>query len=252
MFSRIRRDIRVIFERDPAARSVLEVLFCYPGLHALAFYRLGHWLWQRNFKLTARILSNVARWLTGIEIHPGARIGEGFFIDHGMGVVIGETTEIGKDVTIYHQVTLGGTTWDRGKRHPTLMDNVVIGAGAKVLGPITLGENARVGSNSVVVKDVPAETTVVGVPGRLVMSKAKRPDREIDKDHPLFPAYGQMGDMPDPVVKAITCLLENVHNLDRKIEKLESEMSDSKEEAVAPPELEVVETVDKEKRAGTG
>ena len=156
MFQRIRDDIRIVFERDPAARSTLEVLLTYPGLHAVWVHRLSHVLWRWRLKLLARVLSQLTRWFTGIEIHPGASIGNRFFIDHGMGVVIGETAEIGDDCTLYHGVTLGGTSWERAKRHPTLGKNVVVGAGAKILGPITIGENARVGSNSVVVKDVPA------------------------------------------------------------------------------------------------
>ena len=162
MFDQVREDIRSVFHRDPAARNTLEVLLNYPGLHAVLFHRLAHGLWTRNFKQLARLLSTFSRWLTGIEIHPGAKIGRRFFIDHGMGVVIGETAEIGDDVTLYHGVTLGGTSWKAGKRHPTLKNGSVVGAGAKVLGPITIGENAKVGSNSVVVKDIPDGATAVG------------------------------------------------------------------------------------------
>ena len=150
MFHRIRNEIKVIFERDPAAQSVLEILFCYPGFHAVRLHRAAHWLWERNLRFPARLLSHVSRFLTGIEIHPGATIGEGFFIDHGMGVVIGETAEIGKNVTMYHGVTLGGTSWKKGKRHPTIEDNVIIGANAAILGPIRVGENSKIGSGSVV------------------------------------------------------------------------------------------------------
>lgn len=217
MFARIKRDVQVVFQRDPAARTVLEVLLCYPGIHALLGYRLSHWLWSRNFKLSARLFSHFARFISGIEIHPGAKIGEGFFIDHGMGVVIGETTEIDNDVTIYHGVTLGGTSWDQGKRHPTLGKNVVIGAGAKVLGPITVGDNAKVGSNAVVVKDVPEGSTVVGVPGRIVMGRA------VSDDALLFPAYGQAGEMPDPVAKAVACVLDQVRQIDQRIRALEQD-----------------------------
>lgn len=220
MFHRIKQDIEVIFQRDPAARSVLEVLLCYPGLHAILAYRMFHWLWRKNFRLLARFLSNLTRFLTGIEIHPAARIGARFFIDHGMGVVIGETTEIGDNVTLYHGVTLGGTSWNAGKRHPTLEHGVVVGAGAKILGPITIGANVRVGSNAVVVSDVPANTTVVGVPGRLVMPKYKA-DPEIN----TFTSYGQSGAMVDPVAKAVTCLLEQVRHLDDRVKKLEQEES---------------------------
>jgi serine O-acetyltransferase len=168
MFERIKEEIAVVFERDPAARSTWEVVTCYPGFHALLVHRLSHWLWMRGFKWLARWIAHAARWLTGIEIHPGVRIGRRFFIDHGMGVVIGETAEIGDDCTIYHGVTLGGTTWNKGKRHPTLKNGVVIGAGAKILGPIVIGENAKIGSNAVVVKDVPDNATAIGIPARLV------------------------------------------------------------------------------------
>ena len=167
MITPIRTDVQAVFDRDPAARSTLEVLFCYPGLHAIWFYRLGHWFWTHRLFFLGRLTSHLGRWLTGIEIHPGAQIGEGFFIDHGMGVVIGETTEIGDNVTLYHGVTLGGVSWRKEKRHPTIGDHVVVGAGAKVLGPITVGEHSRIGANSVVVKDVPPHSVVVGVPGRM-------------------------------------------------------------------------------------
>ncbi|MBF0628451.1 MAG: serine O-acetyltransferase [Magnetococcales bacterium] len=222
MFQRIKQDIEVIFQRDPAANGVLEVLLCYPGLHAILGYRLFHWLWRKNFRLLARFLSNLTRFLTGIEIHPAAQIGARFFIDHGMGVVIGETTQIGDNVTLYHGVTLGGTSWKAGKRHPTLENGVVVGAGAKILGPITIGANARVGSNAVVVSDVPANTTVVGVPGRLVMPKSKpEPDT-------AFSSYGQnSGTMVDPVAKAVTCLLEQMRHMDERVKKLEHEETTS-------------------------
>ncbi len=218
MFSRIKADIKVIFERDPAARSVTEVLLCYPGVHALMGYRFAHWLWNREFFVLARFFSHITRLLTGIEIHPGARIGNGFFIDHGMGVVIGETTEIGDNVTIYHGVTLGGTSWNSGKRHPTLEDNVVIGAGAKVLGPIRLGKNVRIGSNAVVVADAPDNSTVVGIPGRIVYGSAKK-----DPGTAKFSSYGETNSapMPDPVAKAVGCLLEQVHQMDDRIKELE-------------------------------
>ncbi|MDP5190138.1 serine O-acetyltransferase, partial [Rheinheimera baltica] len=168
MFAGIKEDIKSVFERDPAARSSFEVLTNYPGLHAIWWHRVSHKLWRANWKGLARFLSTLSRWFTGVEIHPGAKIGRRFFIDHGMGVVIGETAEIGDDVTLYHGVTLGGTSWNPGKRHPTLANGVVIGAGAKVLGPLMVGENARIGSNAVVVKDVPAGATVIGIPGRIV------------------------------------------------------------------------------------
>ena len=167
MFGRIREEIRIVFDRDPAARTTWEVVTCYPGFHAMLFHRLANFLWRVDFRWFARWLSAIGRWLTGIEIHPGATIGHRFFIDHGMGVVIGETSIIGDDCTLYHGVTLGGTTWDKGKRHPTLGDGVVIGAGAKVLGPVTIGANAKIGSNAVVVRDVPNGATAIGVPARI-------------------------------------------------------------------------------------
>ena len=167
MFKRLREDISCVFERDPAARNSFEVITTYPGVHALLWHRVSHLLWRIHLKWLARTLSQLSRLLTGIEIHPGARIGRRFFIDHGMGVVIGETAVIGDDVTLYHGVTLGGTSWSKGKRHPTLGNNVVVGAGAKVLGPITLSNGARVGSNAVVVKDVPENATVIGIPGHI-------------------------------------------------------------------------------------
>jgi serine O-acetyltransferase len=167
MFARLHEDIAIVFERDPAARSAWEVLVCYPGLHAQWFYRLAHWLWLRRLRFLARLVSHLGRFFTGIEIHPGATIGRGFFIDHGMGVVIGETAEIGENVTLYHGVTLGGVSWRKEKRHPTVEDHVVVGAGAKVLGPITIGAHSRIGANSVVVKDVEPHSVVVGVPGRV-------------------------------------------------------------------------------------
>jgi len=167
MFARLRDDIRVVFDRDPAARSVIEVLICYPGLHAQWFYRVAHWFWRRKMHFLGRFCSHLGRFFTGIEIHPGATIGHNFFIDHGMGVVIGETAEIGDNVTVYHGVTLGGVSWRKEKRHPTVGDHVVIGAGAKILGPILIGAYSRIGANSVVVKDIEPHSVVVGVPGRV-------------------------------------------------------------------------------------
>ena len=224
MLRRIRDDIRSIFERDPAARSTVEVLLTYPGLHAVWSHRVAHRLWSWRLKLLARILSQLTRWLTGIEIHPGATIGERFFIDHGMGVVIGETAEIGDDCTLYHGVTLGGTTWERAKRHPTLGKNVVVGAGAKILGPIMIGDNARVGSNSVVVKDVPAGATVVGIPGRIV---APRVEAETQKRRAMaekigFDSYGQHdGQLPDPVNQALDRILDHLHAVDDRLQALD-------------------------------
>jgi len=221
MFARLREDIDCVFERDPASRNRFEILTTYPGVHALLFHRLNHRLSRWGLKWLARFGSHIARFLTGIEIHPGARIGRRFFIDHGMGVVIGETTEIGDDCTLYHGVTLGGTTWDRGKRHPTLDDNVVVGAGAKILGPIRLGTGARVGSNSVVTRDVPAGTTVVGIPARAVRKKDEATRRrEAEARRIGFEAYGQTGEMPDPVATAINQLLDHIGVQDRRTEAL--------------------------------
>ncbi|MFC6439525.1 serine O-acetyltransferase [Bowmanella sp. JS7-9] len=223
MFDGIKEDIQSVFHRDPAARSAFEVLINYPGLHAIWWHRLAHRLWRSNWKWLARCVSTLARWLTGVEIHPGATIGRRFFIDHGMGVVIGETAEIGDDVTIYHGVTLGGTSWNAGKRHPTLMDNVVVGAGAKVLGPIIIGTGAKVGSNSVVVKDVPAEATVVGIPGRIVAGKVS--DEQLDARQAIakkygFDAYAVAPDNPDPVASAIGTMLDHMHLMDRKLAEM--------------------------------
>jgi len=214
-----------VFDRDPAARSTWEVITCYPGFHARLFHRLSHRLWRWNLKWTARFISHFARWITGIEIHPGASIGRRFFIDHGMGVVIGETAQIGDDVTLYHGVTLGGTTWNKGKRHPTLGDKVVVGAGAKLLGPICVGENAKVGSNAVVVKDVPAGCTAVGIPARIV-EPGRQELRERAAQQLGFSAYGISSDMNDPVVKAIHSLLDHVVNIDGRLQELESRLAE--------------------------
>lgn len=221
MFQRLKEDVACVFDRDPAARNWLEVLTTYPGLHALQFHHLSHWLWQRRLLWLARFLSAISRWFTGIEIHPGAKIGRRFFIDHGMGVVIGETAEIGDDCTLYHGVTLGGTSWEKGKRHPTLGNDVVIGAGAKVLGPITLGNGARVGSNAVVVKDVPDGATAVGVPGRVVVKHAEPDDKRQEIAQKLgFDAYGLTGDMPDPVAHAVNKMLDHMHAMDERLETM--------------------------------
>jgi serine O-acetyltransferase len=213
MFPKLKSDIKAVFDRDPAARSTLEVIFCYPGLHAVWFHRISHWFWTKEFWFFGRFTSHLGRFLTGIEIHPGATIGKGFFIDHGMGVVIGETAEIGENVTLYHGVTLGGVSWEKVKRHPTLQDNVVIGSGAKILGPFTVGKDSKVGSNSVVVKEVPPNSTVVGIPGRVVMT-AEKPQERMDLEH---------GRMPDPEAKAISCLFDQIRELERKYIALAAE-----------------------------
>ncbi len=225
MLDQLKEDIRSIFDRDPAARNAFEIVTTYPGIHALIFHRAANALWRRGFKWLARLLSHLGRMLTGIEIHPGATIGRRFFIDHGMGVVIGETAEIGDDVTLYHGVTLGGTTWNKGKRHPTLKRGVVIGAGAKVLGPITIGENARIGSNAVVVKDVPDGATVVGIPGRIAGGKAATADLEHNEPAPpapgpRFDAYGQARDLNDPLVQQLEQVQQHAARLEQQVAAL--------------------------------
>ncbi len=222
MLRRLREDIRAVFERDPAARTTFEVLTTYPGVHAVIVYRVSHILWTAGWKWLARWLSSFGRFLTGIEIHPGAQIGRRLFIDHGMGVVIGETAEIGDDCTLYHGVTLGGISWQKGKRHPSLQNNVIVGAGAKILGPIIVETGARIGSNSVVLKDVPAGATVVGVPGRVLL----RRDTERDEARAAiarkigFDAYGATQDMPDPVAQAINLMLDHIHSMDSKLQEM--------------------------------
>ncbi len=222
MFERIRNDIRVIFERDPAAQSVLEILFCYPGFHAMRFHHAAHWLWTHDLRLFARFLSHVSRALTGIEIHPGATIDEGFFIDHGMGVVIGETAEIGKNVTMYHGVTLGGTSWQKGKRHPTIEENVIIGAGAAILGPIRIGRNSKIGSGSVVNREVPANSTVVGIPGRVVYREG-----DVYRD-----PTGVAG-TPDPEGKAIKCLTDQVMAMEQRLDEISKRLTKQDEPPAA-------------------
>ena len=222
MFEGLKDDIKSVFSRDPAARNTFEVLTNYPGLHALLMHRLAHKLWKKNFYWLARTLSTFSRWLTGVEIHPGAQIGRRFFIDHGMGVVIGETAVIGNDVTLYQGVTLGGTSWNKGKRHPTLKDGVVVGAGAKVLGPFEVGENAKIGSNAVVTKAVPADATVVGIPGRIILksesvSESDELKRKRMEENFGFDAYGLSDDMPDPVARSIRSMLDHMHLVDERL-----------------------------------
>ncbi len=237
MFERIKEEIDCVFDRDPAARSVLEVVTAYPGFHAIMIHRLSHRLWKAGFKLLARLISHVGRWLTGVEIHPGAQLGHCFFIDHGMGVVIGETAVIGNGCTLYHGVTLGGTSWDKGKRHPTLGRGVVVGAGAKVLGPIVIGDDARIGSNAVVMKSVPAGATVVGIPGRIVTreKEARHPEREAIASKMGFDAYGTTSDMPDPVANAINKMLDHIHEMDRQIESMKKQLLEAGYELKEPP-----------------
>lgn len=223
MFSRFREDLMCVFDRDPAARNVFDVLTTYPGFHALFVHRISHRLWHWRLRWLSRWISTIVRWLTGIEIHPAATIGRRFFIDHGMGVVIGETAEIGDDCTLYHGVTLGGTSWKKGKRHPTLGNNVIVGAGAKVLGPVVIGEGARVGSNAVVVRDVPAGATVVGIPGHLIKAHNTEDDkkRKAFAEKIGFDAYGtSQGDMPDPVANAVNSMLDHIHVMDSKMENM--------------------------------
>lgn len=207
MFTTLRDDLRTIFEKDPAARTTLEVILTYPGLHAIWNYRFAHKLWNLNFKFFARWIAYLSRFYTGIEIHPAAKIGKGFFIDHGMGVVIGETAEVGDNVMLYHNVTLGGVTFEKGKRHPTIEDNVIIGAGAKVLGPITIGKNSRIGANAVVVKSAPPNSVVVGVPGQIIVrSKAKPEKGEMDERH-----------MPDAIGASMASVLRRLDTLEASL-----------------------------------
>jgi serine O-acetyltransferase len=225
MFDRLKEDIRVVFDRDPAARTRWEVLTCYPGLHALVWHRaVVHPLWRAGFRWLARWLAHWSRFATGIEIHPGASMGRRVFIDHGMGIVIGETAEVGDDSTLYHGVTLGGTSWNKGKRHPTLGRNVVVGAGAKILGPILVGDNAKVGSNAVVVRDVPAGATAVGIPAR-VTTPEQLEKREATAARMQFSAYGIGADLNDPMVQAIHKLLDHAalteDRLNRLVEQLQ-------------------------------
>ncbi|MDP6567383.1 MAG: serine O-acetyltransferase [Alphaproteobacteria bacterium] len=230
MFKILREDIEACMLRDPAARSKLEVILAYPGFHAVIYYRLSSWLWRRKFFLLGRVISHIGRMLTGIEIHPGATIGNGFFIDHGHGVVIGETAEIGDNVTLYHDVTLGGIAPSvdseaqrHQKRHPTLCDDVIVGSGAQILGPITVGQGARVGANSVALRDVPAGATVVGIPAKVARGRA--PDDGEQATH--FAAYGTEPDIPDPVQRVVDALLDRVQGLSMRVEELERQLNES-------------------------
>ena len=206
----VKEDIQTAFREDPAARNAVEILLCYPGVHAIWGYRIGHVMWEKGFRTYARLLSHIVRFLTGIEIHPGATIGRRFFIDHGMGVVIGETTEIGDDVLIYQGVVLGGVSREKTKRHPTIEHNVVIGAGAILLGPIKVGSEARIGAGSVVINDVPANSTVVGIPGRAIIEKEPKHVSGIPLDH---------NKLPDPIIEVVQRLEKRIENLEKRIEK---------------------------------
>ncbi len=225
MFDALKRDIQAVFERDPAARSVMEILWCYPGVHALLFHRLAHWLWTCHWLTLGRFVSHLGRFFTGIEIHPGARIGSGLFIDHGMGVVIGETTEIGANCTLYQGVTLGGTSLKKEKRHPTLGHGIVVGAGAKILGAITIGDHSKIGAGSVVVTEVPPHSTVVGIPGRVVQRSGATTVETIDLDH---------HDLPDPEAKAINYLADKVRELERELHQLRQEVRRARHELLHP------------------
>jgi serine O-acetyltransferase len=225
MLEWIRRDVAAAMERDPAARSRLEVVLCYPGVHALAFHRLAHRLWGGGWVVAARFVSHVSRFLTGIEIHPGARIGRGVFIDHGMGVVMGETAEVGDDVTLYQGVTLGGTSLKREKRHPTLERNVVVGTGAAIIGAITVGAGARIGAGSVVVADVPSNSVVVGVPGKVIYRDGKRVESSVDLEH---------GDLPDPLTRAIEQMLDRIHALESEVRTLRRALDQAVEPDARP------------------
>jgi len=235
MFGRLKRDVRAVFDRDPAAKSVLEVLICYPGLHAIIMHRVAHSFYRRNFFFIARVISQISRLITNVEIHPGAKIGEGLFIDHGAGVVIGETAEVGNNVTIYQGVTLGGTGKEKGKRHPTIGNNVVISTGAKILGSFTVGDGSKIGAGSVVLGPVPPNSTVVGVPGRVVV----RDGVKLDSDLPIDLRHD---DLPDPVSESLSCLLLNIERLEKRVRELEVQAAGSP----AQPAIEVCEGVGRE------
>ena len=229
----MREDIQCVFERDPAARNVWEVLTCYPGFHALQLHRFAHTLWKLKLRWVARLMSHITRFLTGIEIHPGAQIGRRVFIDHGMGVVIGETAEIGDECTLYHGVTLGGVSWNKGKRHPTLGRGVVVGAGAKILGPFVVGDGAKVGSNSVVVKPVPAGATVVGIPARIVEHTAEHAD---EAARMAFDAYAVSADLDDPLNKVLLALGTRTEDMDGRVAEILRRLDELEREKLTEPE----------------
>ncbi len=221
--SRMHEDIQAVFDRDPAARTAIEVVLAYPGLHAIWMYRIAHWLWERDLKLLGRLLSELARWLTGIEIHPGAKLGRRLFIDHGMGVVIGETAEVGDDVLIYQGVTLGGTSLKKEKRHPTIEDHVMISAGVSVIGPVKIGQGSRIGAGAVVVSSAPPYSTIVGIPGKVIEGESARQD-VAELEH---------GRLPDPVARAINNLVEHLNRLDARMGEVE-ERQDCLEDKLSP------------------
>ncbi len=228
MFKRLKRDIHVVFERDPAAKSIVEVLLCYPGLHAIWFHRISHFLYLRGWILVPRLISNFSRFLTGIEIHPGATIGDGFFIDHGTGVVIGETAEVGYNVTLYQGVTLGGTGKEKGKRHPTIGNHVVVASGAKVLGSFSVGDHAKIGAGSVVLREVPPYSTVVGIPGRVVCRNGQKVESSSDnirladnEDEDDDDVDLNHNDLPDPVAEMLLCMQQHISRLENRLEQLE-------------------------------
>ncbi|WOE31799.1 MULTISPECIES: serine O-acetyltransferase [unclassified Acinetobacter] len=264
MLKQLKEDIQAVFARDPAARNTLEVLTTYPGIHALIMHRFAHELWKKDCKGSARLLSSFSRFATGIEIHPGAKIGRRLFIDHGMGVVIGETAEIGDDVTLYHGVTLGGTTWQKGKRHPTLEDGVVVGAGAKILGPFTVGKNAKIGSNAVVTKAVPADTTAVGSAARFISKDKPHDDDEVRRRHYAqsigFQAYAATPDQSDPILEGMRVLLDRIQSNEKRMNTLCQRLSlldptFTKQQITAQPfseeELKIIEEVRRECEAQT-
>jgi serine O-acetyltransferase len=230
LLSLIREDVSTVLERDPAARSRLEVFLCYSGLHAIWFYRINHWLWNHRLFLLGRFFSQIARWLTGIEIHPGAKIGRRLFIDHGLGVVIGETAIVGNDVTLYQGVTLGGTGKEHGKRHPTIEDSVVVGSGAKILGNITVGRNCRIGAGSVVLRNVPEDSTVVGVPGHIILREGKRVVITDPKQ------------INDPLSEALASVVTEVNKLRERVQQLEG--SEAKGEPLSESLQRIMEDVD--------
>ena len=264
MIKQLKDDIKAVFARDPAARNTLEVLTTYPGIHALIMHRMAHELWKKEYKGTARLLSSFSRFATGIEIHPGAKIGKRFFIDHGMGVVIGETAEIGDDVTLYHGVTLGGTTWNKGKRHPTLEDGVVVGAGAKILGPFTVHKGAKVGSNAVVTKEVPEGVTAVGSPARYIFKDNKaEPEEARRRDYAEsigFQPYAATQDQSDPILEGIRVILDRMQNNEKRLNTLCQRLSlldptfnkqSSKNQPFSAEELKIIEEVRRECEAQT-